>query len=65
MAVMMVKMMMHQEDDDEDADDDDDVPWVKHTPLSPSTSLDNSQRSAVWKYQFNENNENGENDTLH
>ena len=36
-------------EDDGGTDDDDDEPLVKHTPLSPSTSLDNSQRSAEWE----------------
>ena len=37
------------DDDDGDDDDDDGVPWVTHIPLSLSTSLDNSQRSAGWE----------------
>ena len=61
-AIDMMRM-----NDDVDVDDDDlggdgdGEPWVKHTPRSPSTSLDNSQRSAGWESKCNENNSTFEN----
>ena len=60
-AIDMMRMNDDVDDDDDDlGGDGGGEPWVKHTPRSPSTSLDNSQRLAGW----DENNSTFENSNL-